>query len=341
MVRALHGSDALRVTLHTDHAVLDALPMVLAELATRYGATSYRESFGFLDDFRALVRSDSRVARLDDEVRRRLGSPHDRTLSIGAPQPLDVLSDEDVASFVVSGDGRSSEHHDLSVDEVRTRRAGRRGGPYRTTVQRSFQDRWPGHSVPDRPTVVFAVGVDSEREGPLHSLLPVFARVSLRDHVDEVRSRYADVALARITVHRTLDPPPFPRVPEQRWSRTCHRSCRTGGRSRPDSASRAAARLSRDSDRQRTEGAAAPARRVILGCMKFRVGAKGQVVIPKPLRDQLGIEPGDEVEFWTDGDHVAVRPVSLRRPLRGRFAGDGLTDALERQRAAGRVREDS
>lgn len=38
----------------------------------------------------------------------------------------------------------------------------------------------------------------------------------------------------------------------------------------------------------------------------------GQVVIPKDLRDELGIEPGDEVSFWRDGDHVAVRPTRQR-----------------------------
>lgn len=78
---------------------------------------------------------------------------------------------------------------------------------------------------------------------------------------------------------------------------------------------------------------------VILSGMTSKVGPKGQVVIPKVLRDRLGIEPGDEVDFWLDGDHVAVRPVGLRRPLRGRFAGSGLTDELARERRADNRRE--
>lgn len=80
---------------------------------------------------------------------------------------------------------------------------------------------------------------------------------------------------------------------------------------------------------------------VILGSMTHRVGPKGQVVIPKELRDRLGIEPGDEVDFWLDDDHVAVRLVEHRRPLRGRFHGSPLTSELQRERAADRRREAS
>jgi len=73
--------------------------------------------------------------------------------------------------------------------------------------------------------------------------------------------------------------------------------------------------------------------------MTHIVGPKGQVVIPKRLRDELGIVPGDEVEFWRDGDHVAVAPSRSGEPLVGRFPGEDLTGALERERALDRARE--
>lgn len=78
---------------------------------------------------------------------------------------------------------------------------------------------------------------------------------------------------------------------------------------------------------------------VILTSMTHRVGPKGQVVIPKDLRDELGIEPGDEVSFWRHEDHVALRLASGRRPLRGRFRNSTLTEELERDRAADRARD--
>jgi AbrB family looped-hinge helix DNA binding protein len=62
-------------------------------------------------------------------------------------------------------------------------------------------------------------------------------------------------------------------------------------------------------------------------------------VIPKELREEFGIEPGDEVSFWRHDDHVAVRPAGRRRPLRGRFEGSALVDALAAERAADRQRE--
>jgi AbrB family looped-hinge helix DNA binding protein len=80
---------------------------------------------------------------------------------------------------------------------------------------------------------------------------------------------------------------------------------------------------------------------VILTGMTHRVGPKGQVVIPKDLRDALGIEPGDEVSFWREDDHVALRPARTARPLRGRFRDTDLVGTLEHERAADRQREDA
>ena len=72
--------------------------------------------------------------------------------------------------------------------------------------------------------------------------------------------------------------------------------------------------------------------------MTSRVGPKGQVVIPKAMRDQLGIAPGDEVEFALEGDAVRVEPRRERTSLRGQFAGLGLSAALEADRRAERNR---
>ncbi len=69
--------------------------------------------------------------------------------------------------------------------------------------------------------------------------------------------------------------------------------------------------------------------------MTQQVGAKGQVVIPKHLRDELGLQPGAEVELERDGE--AVRIIALgagtTRRLRRRYAASGLADALLSDRA--------
>jgi AbrB family looped-hinge helix DNA binding protein len=73
--------------------------------------------------------------------------------------------------------------------------------------------------------------------------------------------------------------------------------------------------------------------------MTHRVGPKGQVVIPKELRDELGIEPGDEVSFWRHEDHVALRPVTAKEQLRGRFKRHDLVALLDQQRRADQALE--
>lgn len=66
-----------------------------------------------------------------------------------------------------------------------------------------------------------------------------------------------------------------------------------------------------------------------------RVGPKGQVVIPKDIRDRVGIEPGHRVRVdETDGDVRVRRALSLDE-LQGVFkdAPGGGTAELERLRS--------
>ena len=42
----------------------------------------------------------------------------------------------------------------------------------------------------------------------------------------------------------------------------------------------------------------------------------GRVVIPKTLRDELRLEPGDTLELESEGESVTLRPVHSVTPLR-------------------------
>lgn len=57
----------------------------------------------------------------------------------------------------------------------------------------------------------------------------------------------------------------------------------------------------------------------------MRVSEKGQVAIPKELRDAFGIGAGTEVEFDVQGDRLVVRKVNDGRGRRvaGRLRGRG------------------
>jgi AbrB family looped-hinge helix DNA binding protein len=68
--------------------------------------------------------------------------------------------------------------------------------------------------------------------------------------------------------------------------------------------------------------------------MTSKVGPKGQVVIPKAMRDRLGLRPGDEVQFELDGRTVRVARANSGAPLRGRLRNHHLVDALEADRRA-------
>jgi AbrB family looped-hinge helix DNA binding protein len=72
--------------------------------------------------------------------------------------------------------------------------------------------------------------------------------------------------------------------------------------------------------------------------MTHRVGPKGQVVIPKEIRELLGIEPGDEVDFAVQDGGVRIERSRGGPTLKGQFAGMALTAALEADRRAERHR---
>jgi AbrB family looped-hinge helix DNA binding protein len=42
----------------------------------------------------------------------------------------------------------------------------------------------------------------------------------------------------------------------------------------------------------------------------------GRVVIPKTLRDQLHLKPGDTLELESEGESITLRPVRSPTPLR-------------------------
>ncbi len=78
--------------------------------------------------------------------------------------------------------------------------------------------------------------------------------------------------------------------------------------------------------------------------MLATVTTKGQVTIPKDIRDRLGIKPNDRVDFVLEGDRAVLLPVKSLKDLRGAVpARPGSTLEEERRKArraaARRVRE--
>ncbi len=75
--------------------------------------------------------------------------------------------------------------------------------------------------------------------------------------------------------------------------------------------------------------------------MTHKVGPKGQVVIPKAMREELGIEPGDEVDFeLVDGGVVVRRAVRPVEALRGIFREYDLLADLEAEHRAEMERDE-
>ena len=65
----------------------------------------------------------------------------------------------------------------------------------------------------------------------------------------------------------------------------------------------------------------------------MRVTSKGQVTIPKPIRDRLGIEEGSEVEFVVRDGEALLRARTDEEDANSRAAAD-LKEHLERMRGS-------
>ncbi len=68
------------------------------------------------------------------------------------------------------------------------------------------------------------------------------------------------------------------------------------------------------------------------------VTSKGQVTIPKAVRDMLEIVPGSEVEFDLEDGKIVIRKAGVDKPLKWRFGAvrgvlktDKTTDEIMRE----------
>lgn len=50
--------------------------------------------------------------------------------------------------------------------------------------------------------------------------------------------------------------------------------------------------------------------------MKLTIDKAGRIVLPKPLRDELHLEPGDALEIESSGEDITIRPARGHAQLR-------------------------
>lgn len=75
--------------------------------------------------------------------------------------------------------------------------------------------------------------------------------------------------------------------------------------------------------------------------MLSTVTAKGQVTIPKAIRDMLNIRTNDRISFIREGDRIVLQPVKTLKSFRGAVKKCGAAEpfAAERARAKAAVAE--
>jgi len=64
-----------------------------------------------------------------------------------------------------------------------------------------------------------------------------------------------------------------------------------------------------------------------------KIHPKGQIVIPKDIRDDFSLEPGDKVEVRATGEGIVLLPLhkkaTMTEALRGAFKGPFSLEELE------------
>jgi antitoxin PrlF len=68
--------------------------------------------------------------------------------------------------------------------------------------------------------------------------------------------------------------------------------------------------------------------------MLSTVTTKGQVTIPKPIRDAMGIGPNDRVAFIREGERVLLQPLRTLKTFRGAVKTKGPISFIEERTRA-------
>ena len=66
-----------------------------------------------------------------------------------------------------------------------------------------------------------------------------------------------------------------------------------------------------------------------------KISSKGQIVIPKELREKLKIRPGTFLNVRVEKDDIVLSPMKMTpiEKLYGKFAGEKILDELEKEHA--------
>ena len=73
---------------------------------------------------------------------------------------------------------------------------------------------------------------------------------------------------------------------------------------------------------------------------RARITSKGQITIPKEIRDEMGVGPGDSLEFFNVNGHFEVLPIKRRRieEFRGLFRTEHTLPFAEERKLAWEAR---